>query len=81
MGDEKAVGRGPSPLTMYTLLSAQPLTNWIIRGAIAPQMQCVVRHPRVSGSGFWILCSATALSSKLILFCVPVQIYCGRHGI
>ena len=38
-GDGKPAERGPSALTMYTLLSAQPLTNWIIRGAIAPQMQ------------------------------------------
>ncbi len=44
--DGETVGGGPSALTMYTLLSAQPLTNWIIRGAIAPQMQCVVSAAR-----------------------------------
>jgi hypothetical protein len=39
---------GPSALTMYSLLSAQPLTNWIVRGAIAPQMQCVAIHHAAS---------------------------------
>jgi sugar phosphate permease len=32
----------PSPMTMYALLAAQPLTNWVIRGAIAPLMQFIV---------------------------------------
>ena len=33
---------GPSAMAMYALLATQPLTNWVIRGAIAPLMQFIV---------------------------------------
>lgn len=32
----------PTALTMYSMLAAQPLTNWVTRGAIAPLMQFIV---------------------------------------
>ena len=32
----------PSALAMYSMLAAQPLTNWVTRGAIAPLMQFIV---------------------------------------
>ena len=42
-----AIGDGQAPmaptaLTMYSMLAAQPLTNWVTRGAIAPLMQFIV---------------------------------------
>ena len=61
---------GPSAMTMYSLLAAQPLTNWVTRGAIAPLMQFIVAEMGFSAAQKALLLGAF-YPGYLVTQCAP----------
>ena len=70
MAAEAARRRAPSAMTMYSLLAAQPLTNWVTRGAIAPLMQFIVAEMGFSAAQKALLLGAFYPGS-LVTQCAP----------
>ena len=62
--------RAPSAMTMYSLLAAQPLTNWVTRGAIAPLMQFIVAEMGFSAAQKALLLGAF-YPGYLVTQCAP----------
>ena len=64
---------GPSAMTMYSLLAAQPLTNWVTRGAIAPLMQFIVAEMGFSAAQKALLLGAF-YPGYLVTQCAPAPL-------